>query len=97
MNLSTLEGEVISQHTMLLISSICSLTAASFSLKTEHCAVFVTEHSPLLTFALFSCCSVLGSVLVILGLYLVLWGKKEEAAASAKPVQETEVEQQEKV
>jgi len=59
--------------------------------------VFVTEHSPLLTFALFSCCSVLGSVLVILGLYLVLWGKKEEAAASAKPVQETEVEQQEKV
>jgi len=40
---------------------------------------------------------VLGSVLVILGLYLVLWGKKEEAAASAKPVQETEVEQQEKV
>ncbi|CAD6338151.1 unnamed protein product [Miscanthus lutarioriparius] len=41
--------------------------------------------------------SVLGSVLVILGLYLVLWGKKEEAAAaSAKPVQ-AEVEQQEKV
>jgi hypothetical protein len=39
-------------------------------------------------------------VLVIIGLYLVLWGKKEEAAAaaaSAKPVQETEVEQQEKV
>jgi hypothetical protein len=38
-------------------------------------------------------------MLVILGLYLVLWGKKEEAAAatSAKPVQETEVEQQEKV
>jgi hypothetical protein len=99
MNLSTLEGEVISQHTMLLISSICSLTAASFSLETEHCAVFVTEHSPLLTVALFSCCSVLGSMLVILGLYLVLWGKKEEAAAatSAKPVQETEVEQQEKV
>lgn len=43
--------------------------------------------------------SVLGSVLVILGLYLVLWGKREEAAAaaaSAKPVQ-AEVEQQEKV
>ncbi|TKW19225.1 hypothetical protein SEVIR_4G006500v4 [Setaria viridis] len=43
--------------------------------------------------------SVLGSVLVILGLYMVLWGKKEEAAkaaASAKPVQ-AEVEQQEKV
>uniref|UniRef100_A0A0A8XTI3 WAT1-related protein n=1 Tax=Arundo donax TaxID=35708 RepID=A0A0A8XTI3_ARUDO len=43
--------------------------------------------------------SVLGSVLVILGLYLVLWGKKEESAtaiASAKPVQ-AEVEQQEKV
>jgi hypothetical protein len=42
---------------------------------------------------------VLGSVLVILGLYLVLWGKREEAAAaaaSAKPVQ-AEVEQQEKV
>ncbi|KAG2624183.1 hypothetical protein PVAP13_3KG110900 [Panicum virgatum] len=41
--------------------------------------------------------SVLGSVLVILGLYLVLWGKREEAAnkdvASAKPVQ-AEVEQQ---
>jgi hypothetical protein len=38
-------------------------------------------------------------VLVILGLYLVLWGKREEAAAaaaSAKPVQ-AEVEQQEKV
>ncbi|TVU12981.1 hypothetical protein EJB05_46648 [Eragrostis curvula] len=34
--------------------------------------------------------SVLGSVLVIIGLYLVLWGKKEESAsamASAKPVQ----------
>ncbi|CAL5045084.1 unnamed protein product [Urochloa decumbens] len=44
--------------------------------------------------------SVLGSVLVILGLYMVLWGKKEEASrnavASAKPVQ-AEVEQQEKV
>uniref|UniRef100_A0ACD6A3R7 Uncharacterized protein n=1 Tax=Avena sativa TaxID=4498 RepID=A0ACD6A3R7_AVESA len=33
--------------------------------------------------------SVLGSVLVIMGLYLVLWGKKEEAASAApeKPVQ----------
>lgn len=45
--------------------------------------------------------SVLGSALVILGLYLVLWGKKDEAAAvaSAKPVQAAEVvvEQQEKV
>ncbi|CAD6261023.1 unnamed protein product [Miscanthus lutarioriparius] len=42
---------------------------------------------------------VLGSVLVILGLYLVLWGKKEEGAAeaAAKPVQVAEVEQQEKV
>jgi type II secretory pathway component PulM len=38
-----------------------------------------------------SCCSVLGSVLVIVGLYLVLWGKREESASamasSAKPVQ----------
>nr|CAB3466710.1 unnamed protein product [Digitaria exilis] len=45
--------------------------------------------------------SVLGSVLVILGLYMVLWGKKEEAAkavASAKPAQaEAQDEQQEKV
>ncbi|KAL5223749.1 hypothetical protein ABZP36_010388 [Zizania latifolia] len=45
--------------------------------------------------------SVLGSVLVILGLYLVLWGKGEEAAASAnaaKPVQAAgEEQQQEKV
>ncbi|XP_062229965.1 WAT1-related protein At3g30340-like [Phragmites australis] len=43
--------------------------------------------------------SVLGSVLVILGLYLVLWGKKEESAsavASAKPAL-AEVEQQERV
>ncbi|GJN29928.1 hypothetical protein PR202_gb18193 [Eleusine coracana subsp. coracana] len=37
--------------------------------------------------------SVLGSVLVIVGLYLVLWGKKEESAtaiASAKPAQQQE-------
>ncbi|GJN01141.1 hypothetical protein PR202_ga18381 [Eleusine coracana subsp. coracana] len=37
--------------------------------------------------------SVLGSVLVIVGLYLVLWGKKEESAsaiASAKPQQQEE-------
>jgi len=50
---------------------------------------FLTEHSPYLTVALCSSsCSVLGSVLVILRLYLVLWGKKEEAAAEAmaKPV-----------
>ena len=61
---------------------------------------FFTEHSPYLTVALCSSsCSVLGSVLVILGLYLVLWGKKEEGAAeaAAKPVQVAEVEQQEKV
>ncbi|KAG8094131.1 hypothetical protein GUJ93_ZPchr0012g20093 [Zizania palustris] len=46
--------------------------------------------------------SVLGSVLVILGLYLVLWGKGEEAAAiadAAKPVQQAAgvEQQQEKV
>uniref|UniRef100_A0A0D3GBX4 EamA domain-containing protein n=1 Tax=Oryza barthii TaxID=65489 RepID=A0A0D3GBX4_9ORYZ len=48
--------------------------------------------------------SVLGSVLVILGLYLVLWGKREETAAVSKdaiaspekPVQDVE-QQQEKV
>ncbi|XP_006655696.1 WAT1-related protein At3g30340-like [Oryza brachyantha] len=40
--------------------------------------------------------SVLGSVLVILGLYLVLWGKREEAAIASpeKPVQAADVEQQ---
>lgn len=35
--------------------------------------------------------SVLGSVLVILGLYLVLWGKREEAAAAAAPAKTVEV------
>ena len=41
----------------------------------------------------------LGSVLVILGLYLVLWDKKEEVAAeaAAKLVQVAEVEQQDNV
>lgn len=46
----------------------------------------------------------LGSVLVIVGLYLVLWGKREETAAVSKdaiaspekPVQDVE-QQQEKV
>ncbi|KAL6606480.1 hypothetical protein ACP70R_042133 [Stipagrostis hirtigluma subsp. patula] len=45
--------------------------------------------------------SVLGSILVILGLYLVLWGKREESAiaiASAKPPPvQADIEQQEKV
>ena len=62
--------------------------------------LLLTEHSPYLTVALCSSSySVLGSVLVILELYLVLWGNKEEATAeaAAKPVQVAKVEQQEKV
>ncbi|KAL6861397.1 hypothetical protein ACP4OV_017097 [Aristida adscensionis] len=45
--------------------------------------------------------SVLGSVLVILGLYLVLWGKREESAGAIAPAKpppvQADVEQQEKV
>jgi hypothetical protein len=42
-------------------------------------------------------CSVLGSVLVIGGLYLLLWGKRQEALQQTPKVSEHDREQQQQV
>lgn len=39
-------------------------------------------------------CSVLGSILLILGLYILLWGKKRDASSSAAAKEEEEGEKE---
>lgn len=44
--------------------------------------------------AVIDACSVLGSILLILGLYILLWGKKRDASSSAAAKEEEEGEKE---
>uniref|UniRef100_A0A453QCR8 Uncharacterized protein n=1 Tax=Aegilops tauschii subsp. strangulata TaxID=200361 RepID=A0A453QCR8_AEGTS len=43
-----------------------------------------------LLYFLFWPCSVLGSILMIMGLYILLWGKSRDASATVPPAKEEE-------
>jgi hypothetical protein len=56
---------------------------------------WMDEIASLLCFVVIHACSVLGSILLILGLYILLWGKKRDASEASSSAADKEEEEEE--